>query len=336
MKNRKELLILIVLVMGGILLLTGFLFSSAYAQKAIEWRMMTSWGTEYIHVRKLFLPFVERVNQRAAGRLKISWVGPEAVPSLEQFKPLREGLFDALFTTPGYHFGEIQVGQAQDITIATGKERRSSGMVKILDEAYRKKTNIVYLSGIPDGTGYHLMLKKKIDRADLTGLKIRTSPYYDPLVKALHGIPVRVAPAEIYSALEKGVVDGAGWPFFGALDYKWYEVVKYMVRPRFGDDVYQILVNLNSWNRLPKDLQNLLTNIAIEMENEGAVTMQALYESEERELLKRGMELLVLPPKEAQKYLTTFHDRSWEELVLTRDSEFGPRLKAAADGVKKK
>jgi len=156
------------------------------------------------------------------------------------------------------------------------------------------------------------------------------------MIKALGGSPVRIAGGEIYSALEKGVVDGACWPALGALDYKWYEVAKYHVRPVFGEDYNHLLVNVNSWNRLPKDLQDLLSKAAIEIEEEGRAAMISSLSNEEKELQKRGVELVVLPPKEAEKYLNALYGRSWEELVLKHDSEFGPRLKEAFDQMKKK
>ena len=241
------------------------------------------------------MPFVEKVNQKAAGRLKISWVGPEAVPPFEQLKPLREGLFDALYTHAAYHLGEVALGVGMSLFSASGKERRAAGLNKIVDEAYRKKANVTYLSAMAGG-GYQLLLKRKIDRADLTHFKIRTSPFYDPMVKALGGAPVRTTEGEMYSALEKGVVDGATWTALGCLEYKMYEVVKYMVRPYYGEGLGQIMVNLDSWNRLSKDLQDLLTNVAIEVEEESRVTILGLIEKEDKELQKLGMELCVLHP----------------------------------------
>jgi len=336
MKVTKKLSILVVSIICSIFVLTFFLFGSAQAQKVIEWRMLSSWGPEFIYVRKIFIPFVEKVNKRAEGRLKISYVGPEAVPAFEQLKPVREGLFDASFTCPAYHMGEVPVGTGMYLFAATSKEIRTAGLLNIVDEAYKKKANVINISAIPTGVGFHIMLRKKIEKADLTGLKVRASPFYDPIIKALGGSPVRIAGGEIYTALEKGVVDGACWPAVGALDFKWYEVAKYMVRPCFGDDITQVLVNFNSWSRLPKDLQNLLSKIAIEIEEEGRAASIASLESEEKELQKRGMELLVLPPKEAEKYLNAFYDTSWEELVLKRDLEYGPRLKKAVDQMKKK
>jgi TRAP-type C4-dicarboxylate transport system substrate-binding protein len=336
MKAIKKLSILFVSVTGIVFFLTGIFPGSAQAQKATEWRLISSWGPDHPQVKRFLIPFVDEVNKRSGGRLKISWVGPEAVPPFEQLKPVREGIFDASYTHSAYHMGEIAVGMGMDLFFAKSGERRAAGLYKIVDEAYRKKGNVTYVAGCGDGVGYHLMLKKKIDKADLTGLKIRTSPFYDPMIKDLGGAPVRIAGGEIYTALEKGVVDGACWPAMGALDYKWYEVAKYMVRPRFGEPVELILVNLNSWNRLPKDLQDLLTKIATEIEGKGRVAMVSSFENEEKELQKRGMELLTLPPKEAEKYLNAFYERSWEELVLKRDSEFGPRLKEAVDRMRKK
>jgi TRAP-type transport system periplasmic protein len=327
---------LVVAGLAFVLLFAGLLSSPAWAQKAIEWRMLVSWTAEDTAVKNIINPFIEKVNQRAAGKLKISTFGPEAVPAFQQLKPVRDGLFDALYTHPAYHMGDISLAQGLDLVSASGKARRDAGLLGIVDEAYRKRVNITYLGAPPDGVGYNLILKKKISKADLTGLKIRTNPFYDPLVKALGGAAVGIAPGEIYSALEKGVVDGSTWPATGIMDYKWYEVTKYLLRPRFGESCRGILVNLNSWNRLPKDLQELVITAVLEAEEDAPKRQRALLESEEKELQKRGMELLVLPPPEAQKFLNTFYERSWAELVVQRDPEYGPKLKEAADKLTKK
>jgi TRAP-type C4-dicarboxylate transport system substrate-binding protein len=336
MRHKSKLYVLAVLFGSALICFTGFFWDSAHAQKAVEWKMLTSWTPEAPQMKNIFIPLVDKINQRAAGKLKITWFGPEAVPAFEQLKPVREGVFDALFTHPAYHKGEISLAQGLDLVTATAKERHDAGMFKIIDEAYRKRKNVTYIGAVPDGVGYNILLKKKIDKADLKGLKIRTNPFYDPLVKALGGAPVTMPPGELYSALEKGVVDGATFPCLGTIDYKWHEVTKYAVRPRFGETNFSILVNLNSWNKLPKDTQEILMKTVVEMEEEGRKTMSALYPLEEKEMLKRGMELIVLPPPEAQKYLSTFYERSWAELVVQPDPEYGPRLKAAADRMKKK
>lgn len=336
MKIRRTFLNSGVLILGSILLLAGLCPPGAQAQKSVEWKILNGWTQDFVASQKILLPFLDKVNQRAAGKMKISWLGPEAVPSFEQLKPVREGVFDAVFTVAAYHSGEISLGNGLDFTYASGREKRAAGMLKIVDDEYRKKANVTYFACIPDGIGVNLVLKKKIDKADLSGLKIRTSAFHDPLVKGLNGAAVRVAPGEIYSSLEKGLVDGFCWPAIGILDYKFYEVSKYLVRPRFFDNNYMILVNLNSWNQLPKDLQDLLTKAGAEIEDEGRAAMVNHLATEEKELQKRGMELMPLPPEEARKFLSVINERSWAELVIQRNPELGPQLKALSDRIGKK
>ena len=46
---------------------------------------------------------------------------------------------------------------------------------------------------------------------------------YDPILESLGAILVTTSPAEAYAAMERGVVDGLGWPDIGLLDFKFYE-----------------------------------------------------------------------------------------------------------------
>ena len=318
------------------LLFIGFSSGSALAQKAIEWRVLSGWTTENASVRLNLIQFVEKVNKRGEGKFKIAWFGPEAVPPFEQLKPVREGLFDGTFTAPAYHMGDVPVGNAGYFFAMPGREIRKAGLLSMMDDIYKKKANVFNAMAVTTGVGFHIMTKKRVDKADLTGLKIRTSPFYDPLVNALGGSPVRIAGGEIYTALEKGVVDGTCWPAVGALDYKWYEVAKFQIRPTFGEDINMLLVNVNSWNRLPKDIQSLLTTAAIEIEEEGRAAYMKMLVDEERELKKKGVEIVTLPPKEAEKYLNTFYTRGWDELCAKTDPENAARIKAVLDKLRKK
>jgi len=301
------------------------------ADQPIKLKVLSSWGQEYLYVREFLIPYVDRLNKKSAGKLQVSWLGPEAVPPFEQLKPLSTGVFDVLFTHPAYHMGEVALGVSMDLVKASAKDRRTYGFYDVLDEGY-KKVNARVLGLISgEGVGYHFMLKKELKKADFTGWKLRTTPSYDPLAKALGAATVRVAPGEIYSALEKGVVDGAGWPVFGALDYKWYEVAKLQLRPQFGEVVEFLLVNQNIWSKLPKETQDFIAQTTREMEEEGRKTLTDRWSKEESELIRLGMKLNVLPPDEGEKLVKTYYERSWEEIVLKHAPDFGPKLKKLVD-----
>jgi TRAP-type C4-dicarboxylate transport system substrate-binding protein len=307
---------------------------SAQAAEKIKIKGLASWGTEMAVTREFFVPIVDKLNAESGGRLDVSWVGPEAVPAFQQLKPLRDGLFDILYTHSGYHTGEVAIGNAMDLFKGTAKERRAAGFYEILDEGY-KKIDLKVLGLNPIGVGYHFILQKELKHADFSGLKIRTSPFYDPLVKALGGSPVKIATPEIYSALEKGIVDGVAQVVFGAYELKWYEVAKFMLRPTYGENVQILLVNLDSWNKFPKDIQNLITKVVMEVEEGARERMKAKWKVEEAELLRLGMKKNILPPADGEKLLRTFYERTFKENVIKYSPNLGSTLKKQVDEFKK-
>ena len=62
-----------------------------------------------------------------------------------------------------------------------------------------------YLARMVENQPFHLYLNKKIDKPDLTGLKIRITPVYRDFFQALNANVVTTPPGEVYTALERGV-----------------------------------------------------------------------------------------------------------------------------------
>jgi TRAP-type transport system periplasmic protein len=304
--------------------------SALAADQPIKWNALSSWGTDQAQTRLFFVPLVDRINKKAAGRLQVSWVGPEAVPPFEQLKPLRAGLFDVLFSSPSYHMGEVSLGVGMTLFKGSAKDRRAAGFYQIEDEAY-KKVDAKILGLNCYGVGFIIQLKKEIKTADLKGLKIRTTPSYEPLIKALNGSAVRLATGEIYSSLEKGVIDGACQTALGSIDMKLYEVAKFQLRPQYGEVVDHCLVNASSWAKLPKDLQDVVTQAAIEVEEEARNNMIAMLAKAEVDLAPAGFLLNVLPPAEGEKIVKAYYDHSWDEVVIKFNPDLGPKMKKIAD-----
>ena len=57
-------------------------------------------------------------------------------------------------------------------------------------------------------------------------------------------------PGEVYTALERGVVDGYGWPIGGIFDLNWQEKTKYRVDPGFYDAEVSLIMNLDAYKKL--------------------------------------------------------------------------------------
>lgn len=334
-KRHRPFLSTLLSISLSVFLLSGL--GSATAQAAgVEWKLLTSWGpSDNLATRIALLPWIDRINKELAGKLHISWVGPESVPPFEQLKPLRNGIFDVLYTHPAYHAGDIAVGMGIDLFDFPSKEKRAVGVFDILDEAYKTTQGVRYLGGFP-GAGYHIVLRDKcISTANLKGYKIRSNPFYDPLLKALGAASVTTPITEVFSALEKGVVDGACQPATDTITLKWYEVAKYRITPTFGATTQSLFVNEQSWNRLPKDVQDAVVKITKEVEDSSYMEMRAAWAKQAEQLKTFGMQECALPKEEAKKYLDTFYEETWK-YVIKLDPKYGPPLKAAADKLQKK
>jgi TRAP-type C4-dicarboxylate transport system substrate-binding protein len=96
----------------------------------------------------------------------------------------------------------------------------------------------------------------------------RSTPIYDAFFKSLGGAPLRMAPPEVYTALERGAVDGYGWPLWGVQDFGWHKYTKYRYGPGFISAAVAILVNLDKWKSFDKDQQECLSKTAAWVEGE--------------------------------------------------------------------
>ena len=94
--------------------------------------------------------------------------------------------------------------------------------------------------------------------ADAKGLKFRiqSSDVLEAQFKAVGANPQKLAFAEVYQALQSGVVDGAENPWSNIYTKKFYEVQKYITESDHGVLDYMVVANENWWNGLPEDVRN--------------------------------------------------------------------------------
>lgn len=99
---------------------------------------------------------------------------------------------------------------------------------------------------------------KSVD--DLKGMKMRVpvSPLWTSMFKALEAAPTGIAPPELYSALQTGIVDGQENSLVGIQFTKLYEVQKYCALSNHMWDGYWMLANKRSFEKLPKDVQEIV------------------------------------------------------------------------------
>jgi TRAP-type C4-dicarboxylate transport system substrate-binding protein len=183
------------------------------------------------------------------------------------------------------------------------------------------------------GIKFHVYLrdkpKMKADGSvDLNGLKLRGAPIYREFFTDYLGVTyVQIQVPEVYTALERGTVDGLGWTSIGLMDLSWDKQLKYRIDPGFFQTDLGVLVNLAAWNQLTQPAKDLLTKVAIEHEKSSYEALEAKRVEEEAELKKRGMEFVALPEAEAKKFLQAAYDVPWQRLKK-RDATHYDALRA--------
>jgi TRAP-type C4-dicarboxylate transport system substrate-binding protein len=281
------------------------------------------------------------VNKRAKGELVIKFLGgPEVIPSFDQPEALKKGTIDILPTIPASWFKPL-MGPAADISGLSqipAWEERKTGAFDVYDELFRKFANAKYLGRPHGGWGFNFYTNKKIEKIeDFKGLNIRVMSLYAPFTKALGASPITMPPPKLYHALERHIVDGFMFPTFGITGYAWQEVTKYKIDPQVFQAEPAIAVNLDSWNKIPKHLQELMMDVAKIMEYWGPADSMWVKEVEEDVIKKAGMQVVSLAPKDAEIFYNLAYETTWTKL-LEEAPEYSKRLRKmiSKEAVKKK
>jgi TRAP-type transport system periplasmic protein len=274
---------------------------SATPVAAAEYRMLTSWDKTNPAVPLLAEGFAKNVEAASKGNIKFVLSGPETVPGFEQLQPVVSGAFHILFTHGIYHYGQTGISVGLDAVRGTIEERRASGLFDALDKDYQKIGLKLVATALSAKTGYAFALKAPVGPdGDLKGKKVRGTPAYHPLIRMLGGAPVVLPIPEVYTALEKGVIDGAASPVVGLLGVRWHEVAKYLAQPSFGFTHQLFLMNLATWNRFSDADKKLLLDEGRKMEDLWYQEYDRLAEAEVKELIGKGVTVSKLGPSQAR------------------------------------
>lgn len=310
---RKRMALFLVLVVS---LLLGFT-SNGIADKPITLKVVMAWPENYPPNFK-FKEWVNKVNELGKEKVSIKIVGgPEAIPLFEQIGALKRGVVDIVNTAAAYYMDVLPEAEAFGLSMLSPEEERQKGFYDLMVEIHKGK-GLMYLGRMqavaPLGIlCTNIRVKKP---KDLAGQKIRSVVIYDAFVKELGAVPVTIPGHEIYTSLQRGVVDGSIWPLAGGFtSLGYHEVIKYIVDHPFYQLPTVALVNLDVWNKLPKDAQNLLLDTVKENERTIGKYYMALHETELQKAQAAGLELIRFSPEDANWFLETAYRVGWANLL---------------------
>lgn len=258
--------------------------------------------------------WVDSVEAATDGKVKVNWLGgPEIIGSLDQIEAVRSGAMDIIFNVTGYYESLAPELRAFSLSPYTPWEERENGFYDLMVERH-KQLNTMYLGRWLSEQQFYLWLRDPIsDPSELTGMRLRSVPTYDRFFKDLGAVPVTVETPEVYTALERGMVDGLGWPNFSFLDLGWSDYAKYQVdHPMIANQNAAILVNLDRWNEIPAQEQQAILQATAEYEHRMVEHFAAAVEAERQEREQLGIKTITFSPEAGRAFEARAEEVQWE------------------------
>ena len=298
------------------------------AQQPVVIKALMAWPENYTS-NGTFREWVNRVNETGKGKVQIKLIGgPEAIPLFEQIGALKRGVVDVVNTAAAYYMGTIPEAESFGLSRLNPEEERARGFYDLMVEIH-KQHGLMYLGRMQGVAPLGVLCTKTQVKSskDLAGLKIRSVPIYDSFLKELKAAPVTIPVPEIYTALERGIVDGFIQPLAGGFtSLGFHEVVKYIVSHNFYQLPGTALVNLEYWNKLPQDSRDFLINSIKENEKTVAKYFMSLHNLEIEKAQKAGVKLADFPPDDAKQFIEMAYRTGWENL-LKKSPKYGQKLR---------
>jgi TRAP-type C4-dicarboxylate transport system substrate-binding protein len=227
--------------------------------------------------------------------------------------------------TGAFYTNVFPESDALKLTQMPVAEQRRNGAFDYIQKVWSEKGNMVYLARILEHQPFHVYLTKPIDKASLAGLKIRITPVYRDFFTALGATVIQTPPGEVYTALERGVVDGYGWPIGGIFDLNWQNLTKYRVDPGFYDAEVSLIVNMDAWKKLTAAQREFLTRQALSLESRN--DYWKIYAQEE---MKRQAQVGIKPIQFTGAQAKEFTDKAYETGwagIIKNSPVHGPKMR---------
>lgn len=269
------------------------------------------------HVVVFLNEFLKPAQKNELG-LKLRYLGgPEITPFRKQGGLLKRGLIDLIFCPTPYYGADLPEARLLGTHNKSLEEMRSNGAYDMLKEAWDKGLNAHILAwpAFNVSTFYvYTKFKPKLSKAtglDLTGVKMRSTGLYKPFLAAMNAIPIGISPSDVYTGLERGVVDGMAWPKGSVTKYGWEKFLKYKITPNFYGATFMVVINKNKWNSLTQAERGFLTKLAAKYEKRSDVVVAKNLAADEAKLEKAGVQTLELKGEYAKAYLKTIYGAKW-------------------------
>jgi TRAP-type mannitol/chloroaromatic compound transport system substrate-binding protein len=268
-RSLKTLSVLAVALVGA-----AYLWSTlsapppAEAQRRVQWKMASAFGSKLPHLGTSATRFADNVKVMSGGSLELKFFEPGAlVPALECFDAVSKGSVESCWTTPGYHTGKYPA-LAFFTTVPFGPQlgeflawKWFGGGNELRNEIYAKH-NLYALDCFAIGPETSGWFRKEVKNvAELKGIKMRFFGLGAQVMQKLGVNTQLMAAADIYPALERGVIDATEFSMPTMdLALGFHQIAKNNYYPGWHQQVSvsELLMNKAEWDKLSEQHKRII------------------------------------------------------------------------------
>ncbi|MGD8317305.1 MAG: TRAP transporter substrate-binding protein [Myxococcales bacterium] len=247
---------------------------AVHTNKTYQWKMVTTWPPNLPVLQTGAERFSKRVEEASDGRIKIQvFAAGELVPALSVFDAVSEGTVECGSGAAYYWAGKVPAAQ-WFAAVPFGFNPQginawlySGGGLSLWEEVYAPFNVVPRPQG---NTGVQMggWFRKEMNTIDdYKGLKMRIPGLGGKVVSKAGGTVVLLPGGEIFTSLERGVIDATEWigPMHD-LRMGFYKAAKYYYYPGWHEPgtTLEVIFNKKNYDALPKDLQQILDAVAAE------------------------------------------------------------------------
>ena len=213
---------------------------------------------------EIFEPWARKIEEDSNGRLKV-----EIYPSATLSKPdatyeaTAKGTVDIGSQVQGYTNGRFPLTQVAELPGLSSSATQMNCMLQTLYDdgvisSEYDDTHLLFMMGTGPG-GMHTVDKAIRTPDDLKGMRMRRpSAIAGDIIESAGGTPVGLPVTDLYTSLQRGVLDGVSLPWDATGSFRLLELTNTHTNIPFYSSAILVTMNKDKYESLPDDLKKVI------------------------------------------------------------------------------
>jgi TRAP-type C4-dicarboxylate transport system substrate-binding protein len=294
-------------VLGSMLLVSTLIIlglSGAASAKVVE-LSLNHWFPSGSWFDKVIKDFAAEIEKQTSGQVKITIYPGGILTKVDQvYDGVVKGISDIGVAPVNITLGRFPLMEVIDLPIGLSSSWQGSHVASEIYKKFHPKEfaetrPLYFFSSVPQ----HFHTQKQINKLeDLKGLKIRSVPTCANIVESLGAIPVTMPITDVYTALQRGTVDGLVTSLEPLKTFRLAEVIRSTTICNLSVGVIYVTMNRDKWDSLSPAVKKIFDEVS---EKFADITSRVFDENDlvgKNFSLSLGNKVITLPPEELKRW----------------------------------